>query len=291
MQNEKVLITGATGNVGLAVIKSLNKIQHNLQIVAGIRDFSTDKKKLADYKINFVKFDFMDFSTYRPALKDCQILFLLRPPQISDTEKYFKPLIEIAKEVGIKHIVFLSVQGVEKSTIIPHHKIEKLIVESQIPYTFLRPAYFMQNFTTTLHNDLVNKKRIFLPAGKAKFTLIDVRDIGEVAAKIMADATKHINKSYELTCNEKLTFQEMATQLSVGLDVEIEYVSPNLVSFARQKLRENVPFGYILVLIMLHYLPRFQKEPNISDAIKNIIGQEPITFSQFVKDNKQSLTA
>jgi hypothetical protein len=79
--------------------------------------------------------------------------------------------------------------------------------------------------------------------------------------------------------------------LSVGLDVEIEYVSPNLVSFARQKLRENVPFGYILVLIMLHYLPRFQKEPNISDAVKNIIGQEPITFNQFIKDNKQSLTA
>ena len=47
-------------------------------------------------------------------------------------------------------------QGVEKNKIIPHHKIEKLIVVSKIPFTFLRPAYFMQNFTTTLSNDILN---------------------------------------------------------------------------------------------------------------------------------------
>jgi len=81
---------------------------------------------------------------------------LLRPPQISDVKKYFAPLVETAKKSSIKHIVFLSVQGVDNSKIIPHHKIEKSIVDSKIIYTFLRPAYFMQNFTTTLRNDLVN---------------------------------------------------------------------------------------------------------------------------------------
>ena len=42
----------------------------------------------------------------------------------------------------------------------------------------------MQNFTTTLRRELVERKRIFLPAGKARFTLIDVRDIGAVAAQV-----------------------------------------------------------------------------------------------------------
>jgi uncharacterized protein YbjT (DUF2867 family) len=288
---KKILITGATGNVGMAVIESLNKIQHDLKIFAGIRDFPNDKEKLGVYRIELIQFDFLNASTYQPALEGCDLLFLLRPPQISDTEKYFKPIIEIAQKCQVKHIIFLSVQGVEKSSIIPHHKIEKLIVESQIPYTFLRPAYFMQNFTSTLHDDLVNKKRISLPAGKAKFTLIDVRNIGEVAAKIMVKAFKHINKSYELTCNERLTFQEMATELSLGLGVEIEYISPNLVSFTIQKLKENVPFGYILVLIMLHYLPRFQQEPSITETVKDILGKGPTTFEQFIKDNKKSLTA
>lgn len=288
---KKVLVTGATGNVGLAVIKSLNKIPHTLQIVAGIRDSSTDNEKLADYKMDFVQFDFMDFTTYKPALEGCQILFLLRPPQISDTKKYFKPLIEIAKEVGIKHIVFLSVQGVEKSTIIPHYKIEKLIVDSKIPYTFLRPAYFMQNFLGSLHHDLVANKRIFLPAGNAKFTLIDVRDIGDVAAEIIINPTKYANKSYELTNSEKLTFGEMATQLSEGLETEITYKSPDLFTFYWTKRKEKMPFVFIMVMIMLHYLPRFQKEPRNTEGVKNIIGREPITFNQFIKDNKISLTS
>jgi NADPH:quinone reductase-like Zn-dependent oxidoreductase len=51
---KKVLITGATGNVGMAVIKSLDSLPNNLQIIAGIRDFNSDKQKLASYKIDFI---------------------------------------------------------------------------------------------------------------------------------------------------------------------------------------------------------------------------------------------
>lgn len=110
----RIIITGATGNVGMEVIKSLSTLNTDLEIVAGVRDLEQDKEKLLPYKVSLVKFDFTDSTSYRPALENCQILFLLRPPQISDTEKYFKPLLNIAKEVGIQHIVFLSVQGVEK---------------------------------------------------------------------------------------------------------------------------------------------------------------------------------
>jgi uncharacterized protein YbjT (DUF2867 family) len=288
---KKVLITGATGNVGMAVIKSLYKMSHNLQIVAGIRDLSTDKAKLAQYKIDFVPFDFTDRATYEPALEGCAILFLLRPPQISDTGKYFNPLIETAKRMGVQHIVFISVQGVEKSTIIPHNKIEKLIIDSEIPYTFLRPAYFMQNFMGSLHNDLVNHQSIFLPAGNAKFTLIDVRDVGEVAATILINPTKYLNKAYELTANDTLSFAEMAEKLSKGLGMPITYTSPNLIHFYWEKRKEKMPFAFILVMIMLHYLPRFQKTPQNTEGVKNIIGQEPITFDQFIKDNKTLLVA
>lgn len=286
---KKLLITGATGNVGIEVIKALQKIQHQSDIFAAVRDLQKDVEKLSEFNLIPEKFDFTDTTTFEPALTNCQVLFLLRPPQISDINKYFIPLIEIVKKCEVKHIIFLSVQGVEKSSIIPHHKIEKLIIESRIPYTFLRPAYFMQNFTTTLHDDLVNKKQIYLPAGKAKFTLIDVRDIGEIASKIMIDTTKHINQSYELTCDEKLTFQEMTDKLTLGLGVGIAYISPNLVNFTIHKLKENVPFGYILVLIMLHYLPRFQREPFFSNAFMKITGKKPTSFDQFIIDNKDRL--
>lgn len=148
----------------------------------------------------------------------------------------------------------------------------------------------MQNFTTTLHNDLVNKKRIYLPAGNAKFTLIDVRDIGAVAATILTNISEHINKSYELTSNKKWTFSEMAKKLSTITNTEIRYISPNLLSFFLTKRREKTPVTFILVMIMLHYLPRFQKEPATTDCVHKIINKQPITFEQFLRDNKIALT-
>jgi uncharacterized protein YbjT (DUF2867 family) len=286
----KVLVTGATGNVGIEVLYALKKMGNPLDIYAGVRNTEAEMDKLSEFNITPVKFDFMDILTFLPALKGMDVLFLLRPPQISDVKKYFAPLIETALQTGTKHIVFLSVQGVEKSEVIPHHKIEKLIVDSKIPYTFLRPAYFMQNFTTTLRNDLVHKKRIYLPAGNAKFTLIDVRDIGTVAAQILTNVSQHINQSYELTCNQKLTFSEMASVLSQGLGTDIQYTSPNLLSFFLTKRKEKVPTMLILVMIMLHYLPRFQKEPETTNWVQKITNVEPTTFEQFIQYNKKALT-
>jgi uncharacterized protein YbjT (DUF2867 family) len=286
---KNILITGATGNVGFEVIKSLQKINKTDKIVAGVRDLVQDKIKFVGQKIEMIELDFMNPATYSNALKNIDYLFLLRPPQLTEVGKYFEPFIKIAQKCGVKHIVFLSVQGVEKSSIIPHHKIEKLIVESGISFSFLRPAYFMQNFSTTLEQDLVNKDLIFIPAGKAKFTLIDVEDIGKVAAKILTNPTEYVNKSYELTCNEKLTFQEMADKLSKGLGRKITYESPNLWKFYFQKRRENVASGFILVLIMLHYLPRFQKVPNNTDWVEKITGEKPKSFDEFVADNKALL--
>jgi len=285
----KLLITGATGNVGLSVIKHISNQSNNLQVFAGVRNIETDTHILKNYNVSLVPFDFENIQTFKPALKDIDVLFLLRPPQLANVSKFFEPLIDEAIRSKIKQIIFSSVQGVENSKIIPHHKIEKLITQSKIGFTFLRPAYFMQNFTTTLHADLVNKQRIYLPAGQAKFTLIDVDDIGSVAAKIITEPQNHINKSYELTNNETLTFSVMAEKISNGIGKNIEFVSPNLLQFFLTKRKEKVPLMFILVMIMLHYLPRFQKTPKTTQWVQIITGKAPKSFDDFVASNKQKL--
>jgi len=284
-----VLITGATGNVGIEVLSSLKKLEHHLEIYAGVRNTEFGNEKLANFNIKNIKFDLTISETFVPAIQNIDLLFLIRPPQISDVNKYFAPLIEIIKQSSVKHIVFLSVQGVEKSKIIPHHKIEKLIVDCRIPYTFLRPAYFMQNFTTTLRNDLVNNQRIYLPAGQEKFTIIDVGDIGAVTAKVLLEPQNHINKSYELTNNESLTFTEMAEKISKAIGKKINFISPNLLHFFLTKRKENMPSMLILVMIMLHYFPRFKKTPKTTECVKIITGQEPKSFENFVLSNKKQL--
>jgi uncharacterized protein YbjT (DUF2867 family) len=284
-----ILITGATGNVGIEVLKALHTQPVQIPVLAGVRQVEKDSAIVQAYGARPVRFDFSDSTTFLPALTNCRTLFLLRPPQLSNVNNVFRPLLDIAKTCGVQHIIFLSVQGAEKNSFIPHHKIEKLVVDSGIPYTFLRPAYFMQNFTTTLREDLVSHNRIFLPAGNARFTLIDTGDIGRVTAKVILAPENHINQAIELTNEEKLNFTEMAALISKGTGRKITYISPNLFRFFVQKKKEKMPAVFILVMIMLHYLPRFQKEPAITDCVEKITGSKPLSFSDFVAQNRNQL--
>jgi uncharacterized protein YbjT (DUF2867 family) len=152
---DRVLITGATGNIGFEVINYLNEFKSSNKIFAGVRNIEKAKQIISERnRVEFVEFDFENPETFNNALKNIDMVFLLRPPHISNVEKYFKPLIESFKENKVKQVIFLSVQGAEKSSIIPHNKIEKLIISYDLEYIFLRPAYFMQNLTTTLIQDI-----------------------------------------------------------------------------------------------------------------------------------------
>ncbi len=286
---KKIVITGATGNVGVEVIKNLKIKEGDFEIIAGLREKQESYDSSLVTSLQTVHFDFFDAASIRNALNDCHTLFLLRPPQISDVKKYFEPIVKIAVENKLEHIVFLSVQGAETSSIIPHHKIEKLIAQSGINYTFLRPAYFMQNFTTTLRKNLVEKDLIFLPAGSAKFTLIDVEDVGAVAAEILISPHEHVNKAYELTNDELLNFKETANILSQVLERKITYKSPNLLSFYLTKRVEGFPSMFILVMIMLHYLPRFKSPPETSNWVEMLIKRRPISFREYVKKKQHLL--
>ncbi len=281
-----ILITGATGNVGMSILQAMDSMGDGFRLLAGVREtsFSGDLPNAKP-----IHFDFEDVDSIATALDQTDILFLLRPPQIADAKKYFQPLVDLAKEKEIRHIVFLSVQGAEGNPWIPHYKIEQIILQSGIAYTFLRPAYFMQNFTTNLQADLVEQDLIFLPAGNAKFTLIDVVDLGEVAAAVLMDVDSHQNQAYALTNDELLSFQEMADILSEVLGRKIRYKSPNLLSFYLKKRRESTPHTFILVLILLHYLPRFSATPRTSERVREITGKEPRTFREFVAANKKAL--
>jgi uncharacterized protein YbjT (DUF2867 family) len=284
----RILITGATGTVGQEVIAALRSATE-IQVFAGVRDVRIDSMLLGGVNVRPVEFDFERNETFAGALEGCHTLFLLRPPQLADVKRTFAPLLDVAVRTGVKHIVFLSVQGAETSRFIPHHGIEALVRASGIAYTFLRPAYFMQNFSTTLRDDLVKRNRIFLPAGKAQFTLVDVRDIGRVAAAVLLHPEQHRNQAYALTSSERLNFDEMRSRLESGLGRPIAYVSPSLLLFAWVKWREGVSPTFIGVMILLHYLPRFAPPPPITDWVLRLTGRPPRLFEQYVMDSREQL--
>ncbi|WP_462319440.1 NmrA family NAD(P)-binding protein, partial [Marinilabilia sp.] len=196
----KTLITGATGNIGFEVIRFLYKMNTPNKIIAGVRNIRKAEKKFSDFpELEYAHFDFEDFDTFDNALSNIDRVFLLRPPHISDVEKHFKPLISKIKDRNIREILFLSVQGAEKSKVIPHNQIERLIKDHELNYIFLRPSYFMQNLTTTLLYDIQSKGEIILPAGKVKFNWIDIENIGETAAILLEKFANYKNRAIEIT--------------------------------------------------------------------------------------------
>lgn len=280
----KILITGATGNIGKSVIRYLLLFsQKDTTVIAGLFNLDIEKKKLKEFKgLGFAKIDFEDKLTFQSALSGINTVFLLRPPQLADVKKYFEPFILEMKKQHVQRIVFLSVQGADKSKIIPHNKIERLIVEHDLDHVFIRPGYFMQNLTTTLLSDIKENRKIFLPAAHAKFNWIDVDNIGEVTALSLLHFDDFKNRALELTGSEQLDFYQVAKILSRITGRKIIFQSPGLIRFYFVKKKQGFKRAMIFVMMALHFLPRIQKQPPLTSQYFQITSSQPTTLEEFI---------
>ena len=284
---KKILITGATGNIGQETIQSLLKYNNkDIKIIAAVRDIEKAKNQLSKFpSLEYRSFDFMDNESMLAALEGIDQVLLVRPPAISQVKEYILPLIKMLKRKNIEQVVFLSLQGVEKNPIVPHYKIEKYIKEEGIPYTFLRPSFFMQNLSTTHQLEIKENNEIFIPAGRGRTNFIDVRDIAEVAALVLVESG-HLNEAYELTGSRGYSYEEISNILSVILKRKITYKSPSVLRFFFRKKKEGMAIGKIIVMTGLYTVARLGKANHKTETLKKLLGRKPMDFRSFAQKNK-----
>lgn len=271
-----ILVTGATGNVGAEILRLL--VEQGEPVFAGVRRPSVARRAYPE-----VEFDFERPETFELALEGVDKVFLVRPPELSDAERIFGPFIRAAKEAGVRHIVFLSLLGAEKNRVVPHRKIEDLILASGIPYTFLRPSFFMQNLSTTHLAEIRDRDEIFVPAGRGRTSFIDVRDIAAVAAKTLTEPG-HEGKAYPLTGSEALTYQEVAELFSASLGRRIAYANPSLLRFVLTKRREGVPMPFVLVMAGIYATCKLGLAGGLTPDTERLLSRPPLTMRQFIAD-------
>lgn len=282
-----ILITGATGNIGIPLINELCRKTSDNKIYAGVRDIDKARIRFKDNAcLEYREFDFENPRTFPEALHGIDLIFLLRPPHISNINRVFGPLLSSMKQLGIKKAVLLSVQGAESSDIIPHRKIEKLLIENGFEYIFVRPSYFMQNLTTTLLDDIKKYNKVVLPAKLAKFNWIDIDNISELCSLFLLDFEKYKNTANVVTGAANLDFECVVSKINQIAKSRISYQSVSPVRFVFFKMRQRIPFGMAIVMCMLHYLPRIQKEPEITDLYRKMTGKNPTTIEDFIGANK-----
>jgi uncharacterized protein YbjT (DUF2867 family) len=292
---ETILVTCATGTVGSEVIKQLSD-SSDTNIRAAVHSVdSLTRLKESNKNIEAVQLDYNKPETLKKALKSVDKLFFLSPDSPIMTE-LASSVISAAKNAGIGHIVRLSAKGAdvkaESPSLIMHRQVEEIIEESGIPYTFLRPNEFMQNFII-LHSHFIKKNNAFnMAVGDAKVSIIDVRDIAAVAVKALIEAGKndrHNGKVYTITGPEALSYYQIAKILSNVTGREISYVNLSEGDFRRSLKEAGVDDWFIFVVLLM--LDSYYKKgiaAQITNSVEEVTGRKPISFSQFVNDHVQA---
>ena len=221
----KILVTGATGNVGSLLVPNL------ISLGADVRALVRDESKaqgLKDSGVEIVVGDLDKPDTLDAAFLEVDKVFLITPPnpnQVIQAENG----IQAAKRTGNPFLVRLS-SGAIRGTpselpIIPvqHAEIDVILKTSGLPYSLLQPHFFMQN-TMMSAQTVASDGAVYIPFNDGMIGMIDVRDIVDVAVKVLTE-DGHEGKSYNLTGPASISFHDVAAALSKALGKQVNYVN------------------------------------------------------------------
>jgi uncharacterized protein YbjT (DUF2867 family) len=252
---------------------------------------STEAKVRAGYRtrqhniptgVESVALDFDDGDTVDAALMGVETVFLL-----STMVAHERNVVDAAKRAGVKRIVKLSVNGADKEAFTFarwHRGIEKHIEASGVPWTFLRPAGFMQNFFNYMGDSIRKQSAFYTATGtKGSGAHIDARDIGAVAARVLT-GDGHAGKVYELTGPRAISYDEAAQVLSKAVGREIKHIAITPEQYKQGALQMGMPEPYVDALVDLDTAYSTGRLNQVTPVVKQLTGRDPIPFEQFAKD-------
>jgi len=278
-----VLVTSATSNVGVPLVKQL--AAQGVNVRAAVRSISKAQALKAS-GVELVEMDLDKPETIPQAFAGVDKVFLTTPiaENMVETEAM---CLEAAKNAGVKHIVKLSIMGVGFEPPISlgqlHQKGEENIAASGITYTFLRPNSFHQNYDTYVGQTIRTQNTFYLPLGNAKISFVDTRDIAAVAVAALTQ-TGHEGRIYQITGSEALSNDEVASILSNILGREINYVAVSEDATKQALLTTGMPEARCELVLGLYARQAQGDYSNVSPVVEQVTGARGITFEQYVRD-------
>jgi len=272
----KVLVTTPTGKVGAELVKILKGRGAQLRLGA----HSPDKTRAAFPGLEVVRLDHQDAATHAGAVAGVDALYLASPGDFPSAPE--KGLVDAAKRAGVKKVVKLGAMGVEQSDN-PIRQVEQHVQGSGLPFTFLHPTWFMQNFTTS-QAQAIRQGTLAEPAGDRKTAFIDACDIAAVAAEALL-SPGHEGKTYTLTGPELLSRQQVVEILSRVLGKKVTYQAITDEQF-REAVKPFLPPSYTELLSALYAGVRAGWTERQTDEVEKVLGRKPASFEQFAREHR-----
>ena len=282
-----ILVTGATGTIGTQVIASLAK--HGADVRALVRD---EAKARVPNGVGLMKGDLLNVDSVRAALQGVSTLFLLNAVT---PDEFTQALItlNLAREAGIERVVYFSVIHSDVYVNVPHfaakHAVERMIETMGFNATILRPAYFINNDLSI--KDVVLEYGVYpMPVGDKGLAMVDVRDIGEVAALELLRRERAGDPlpldTLDVVGPESLTGEDIAAIWSQVLGRPIAYVGGDIAAF-EQSMRQFAPAWMAYDMRMM--AERFQSDgmtPRAGDVdrLVTMLGRPLRSYADFARE-------
>ena len=279
-----ILVIGATGTVGSEVVRQLVATGERPRAV--VRDPATARQQLGD-QVEHVVGDLDRPETIAAALAGVDRVFLLTT-QSSRQPEWERVVIGAAARTGVGQLVKLSVFRADEQSPLQvarqHGQAERVLAQSGLAATILRPVFFMQNLLAMVHDGA-----IATAAGDGRVAMVDARDIAAVAVATLTGGG-HAGKTYTLTGPEALSFYQVASILSrqTGRPLRHVRVPPDKVRVALQG--RGVAAWFADDMAKLHSMLAVGYEEVVTDDIHRVTGRPPRTLAQFAGDHAGVLT-
>ncbi|WP_297834306.1 SDR family oxidoreductase [Pseudomonas sp.] len=280
----KILVTGATGNIGGALVRFL-AADASLQVVAAARN----PEKAASLGVPVVLFDYDREETLAPALDGVDSVFMLTGYTV-DMLKQSHSFVNAAKKAGVKYIVHLGAPGDDDTKIghwTWHQFVERFIEWSGISFTHLRPQLFMQNLLNYGGSDAKNNGSIRHYVGDANISWVDTNDVAAVAAVALRHPENHEGKTYHLGYEAK-SYSEIADVLTKVIGQKFTAESRPPKEFLDEMLAAGAEPAY-MSCVHQNWVDYEARAIPGADAVYDnffaLTGRQPKTWAEFAKEN------
>jgi len=295
-----ILVTGAAGRVG-AVGRMVTELllKQGKAVRAMVRNEDSRAQALRDMGAEVVIGDLVDLDSMHRAIAGCERMYF----GMSVSDAYLAATVNtaaVAKHHGVKAFINMSQMTVSQMSITettasPQHKLhwlaEQALNWSGLPVVHVRPTVFMDGFFLIFTTDSVKESnQIRLPFGEGKTSPIAAEDVAHVIAALLANPQPHIGKIYHLTGPQCENMHFFAQEYSKALGRTITYQDIPVEPWRNELLKRGWPVHLVNHLAALANLHRTGRYDRMSDDVRTLTGQAPLSLQEFVRKNAATFT-